>query len=149
MFPGMLELISGGASFVLSAWMSISEAKHKRDQEMSRFQMSLVAAQNSHSLEWLKAQQELIKVDPHFSVTRRIIALGITFGVLAGFLVMPAIFPHVPWILEVSETTRGLFGLTTSSHTGYTTLTGFLYQPWMGAAVMSIVGFYFGNKVGK
>ena len=149
MIPGLLELLAGGASFLLSAWTSMSEAKHKREQEQARFQMSLVAAQNAHSLEWLKAQQSLIKVDPHFAVTRRIIALGITFGVLAGFLIMPAIFPNVPWILEVSETTRGLFGISTGQTVGYTTLTGFLYQSWMGAAVMSIVGFYFGNKVGK
>ena len=149
MFPGIIELISAGASFMLSAWTSMSEAKHKREQEQARFQMSLVAAQNAHSLEWLKAQQELIKADPYFAVTRRVIALGITFGVLAGFLLMPALFPNVPWILEVSETTRGLFGFTTASHTGYTTISGFLYQPWMGSAVMSIVGFYFGNKVGK
>ena len=149
MFPGMIELISGGASFLLSAWTSMSEAKHKRDLEQSRFQMSLVAAQNAHSLEWLKAQQELIKADPHFAITRRVIALGITFGVLGGFLLMPALFPNVPWILEVSETTRGLFGITSSSYTGYETISGFLYQAWMGSAVMSIVGFYFGNKVGR
>ena len=149
MFPGMIELISGGASFLLSAWTSMSEAKNKRDLEQSRFQMSLVAAQNAHSLEWLKAQQKLVKADPHFAITRRIIALGITFGVLSGFLLMPAIFPNVPWILEVSETTRGWFGITTGETTGYTTISGFLYQAWMGSAVMSIVGFYFGGKVGR
>ena len=149
MIPGLIEILSGGASFLLSAWTSMSEAKHKRDQEQARFQMSLVAASNKHSLDWLKAQQELVKTDPHFSITRRMIAMGIVFGVLGGLLLMPALFPNIPWILEVSDTTRGLFGITTSSHTGYETITGWLYQPWMGSAFMSVVGFYFGNRVGR
>ena len=149
MIPGLIELISAGASFALSAWTSMSEAKHKRDMEQSRFQMSLVAAQNAHSLEWLKAQQGLLQHDPHFAITRRVIALGITFGILLGFLLMPALFPDVPWILEVSNSTAGFFGIGASESTNYTTIAGFLYQPWMGSAVMAIVGFYFGNKVGK
>ena len=128
---GLIELIAGGVSFLLSAFMSVSEAKNKRDQEQARFQMSLVAASNKHSLDWLKAQQKLVQQDPHFAITRRIIALGITFGVLSGFLLMPAIFPNVPWILEVSETTRGWFGITTGETTGYTTISGFLYQAWI------------------
>ena len=144
-----LELISGGASFLLSAWTSMAQEKHKRDMEQARFQMSLVAASNAHSLDWLKAQQKLVANDPRFAITRRVIALGVTFGVLAGFLLMPALFPNVPWILEVTETTRGWFGIPTGVETGYQTINGFLYQPWMGSAVMAIIGFYFGNRVGK
>lgn len=62
---------------------------------------------------------------------------------------MPALFPNVPWILEVSSSSAGFLGIGATATTGYETIAGFYYQPWMGSAVMSIIGFYFGQKVGR
>ena len=64
-------------------------------------------------------------------------------------LLLPAIFPNVPFILEMSESSAGFLGIGASESTGYVTVHGILYQEWMGAAVMSIVGLYFGQKVGR
>ena len=144
-----LELISGGASFLLSAFTSMMDANHKRKMEQDKFNMSLIAAQHQQNMEFLKMQNETLKNDPHFAITRRFIALGVTFGVLGSLLFMPALFPNVPWILEVSNSSAGFLGIGASASTGYETIAGFYYQPWMGSAVMSIIGFYFGQKVGR
>ena len=144
-----IELISGGASFILSAFTSILDANHKRKMEQDKFNMSLIAAQHEQNMKFLQMQNEVLKNDPTFAITRRFIALGVTFGVLAGMLLLPAVFPGVPFILEMSESSAGFLGIGASETTGYTTVHGILYQEWMGAAVMSIVGFYFGQKVGR
>ena len=144
-----IEIISGGASFLLSAFTSILDANHKRKMEQDKFNMSLIAAQHQQNMEFLKMQNEVLKNDPHFAITRRFIALGVTFGVLGAMLFLPALFPNVPWILEVSSSSAGFLGIGAKSSVGYETIAGFFYQPWMGSAVMSIIGFYFGQKVGK
>ena len=144
-----IELIAGGASFLLSAFTSLMDANHKRKMESDKFNMSLIAAQHQQNMEFLKMQNEVLKNDPHFAITRRFIAMGVTFGVLFAMLFLPAIFPNTPFIIEVTETTSGFFGLGAGSTTGYETVSGFFYQEWMGSAVMSIIGFYFGQKVGR
>ena len=144
-----IELISGGASFLLSAFTSLMDANHKRKMDQDKFNMSLIAAQHQQNMEWLKMQNEVVKSDPYFALTRRMIALGVTFGVLTGLLFLPALFPGVPFILEMSESSAGFLGIGASETTGYTTIHGILYQEWMGAAVMSIIGLYFGQKVGR
>ena len=144
-----IELLAGGASFLLSAFTSIMDANHKRKMETDKFNMSLIAAQHKQNMEFLKMQNEVLKNDPYFAVTRRVIAVGVTFGVLGALLLLPALFPGVPFILEVTESTQGFLGIGAGSSTSYETVSGFFYQEWMGSAVMSIIGFYFGQKVGK
>ena len=144
-----IELIAGGASFLLSAFTSIMDANHKRKMEQDKFNMSLIAAQHQQNMEFLKMQNEVLKNDPHFAITRRFIAMGVTFGVLFSLLFLPAIFPGVPFIIEVTESTKGFFGIGAGTTTSFETVSGFLYQPWMGSAVLSIIGFYFGQRVGR
>lgn len=144
-----IELLAGGASFLLSAFTSLMDANHKRKMQQDKFNMSLIAAQHQQNMEFLKMQNEVLKNDPHFAITRRFIAMGVTFGVLFAMLFLPALFPGVPFIIEVTETANGFFGIGGGTTTGYETVSGFFYQEWMGSAVMSIIGFYFGQKVGR
>ena len=144
-----IELIAGGLSFLLSAATSFMDANAKRKMQQDKFNMSLIAAQHQQNMEFLKMQNETLKNDPHFAITRRLIALGVTGGVLFALLFLPAIFPNVPFIIEVTESTGGFLGFGASETVGYETVSGFLYQSWMGSAVMSIIGFYFGQKVGR
>ena len=65
--------------------------------------------------------------------------MGVTFGVLGSLLLLPALFPNTPFILEVTNSTAGFFGIGASESTSYETV----------SAVMSIIGFYFGQKVGR
>lgn len=149
MFGLPIEIISGLGSYLLSGWLSINKAKSDREDERHRHDMAIMASQHKNTLEWLNAQQKLVKTDPHFSVTRRFIALFTVIVVMGSMLVLPAIFQDVPWILQVKETTDGFLGFFGGTKESYQTITGLLYLDWMGSMVLSIIGFYFGHKAGK
>lgn len=143
-----IELWAGLGSYALSAFNSLNKAKQEREDQRHKFDMAVMAASHGNNMEWMKAQEETLKSDPNFSVTRKIIALFLVIFVVGGLMLFPAVF-NSPWIVEVGEKTSGLFGLFTDETTSYTTVDGLFYKEWMGSAVMSVVGFYFGQRAGK
>ena len=144
-----VELWAGVGSYALSAFNSLNKAKQEREDQRHKFDMAVMAASNKANMDWFKAQDRVLEKDPHFSVTRRFIALFMVMGIVGGLLLLPTFFPGIPWIVEASESTDALFGLFTDTTTNYTQIDGIYYQDWMGSAVMSIIGFYFGSKAGK
>ena len=144
-----VEIFAGIGSYALSAFNSLNKAKQEREDQRHRFDMAVMAASNKANMEWFKAQNELVKIDPNFSITRRFIALFMVVGVVGGLLLLPVFFPEARWVVEAQESTNALFGLFTNNETNFTTVDGIFYKEWMGSAVMSIIGFYFGSKAGK
>jgi len=144
-----VEIWAGVVSYALSAFNSLSKAKQEREDQRHRFDMATMAAANKANMEWFKAQQSLVDKDPNFSITRRFIALFMVIGVVGGLLLLPVFFPEAKWVVEITKDTNFLFDLFTDSETNYTTVDGIFYKDWMGSAVMSIIGFYFGSKAGK
>ena len=144
-----VELWAGVGSYALSAFNSLNKAKHEREDQRHKFDMATMAATHKVNMDWFKAQNETLKNDPHFSVTRRFIAIFMVCGIVGGLLLLPTFFPGIPWVVEAKESTSALFGIFSDETTSYTQIDGIFYQSWMGSAVMSIIGFYFGSKAGK
>lgn len=144
-----VELWAGVGSYALSAFNSLNKAKQEREDQRHRFDMATMAASHKVNMDWFKAQNNLVNDDPNFSITRRFIALFMVVGVVGGLLLLPVLFPGAPWVVEAKETTSALFGLFSNDETTFTTVDGIFYKEWMGSAVMSIIGFYFGSKAGS
>ena len=124
--------------------MELDEAKHKRT-------MDLLAAQNQASMLFLQGES-IKQADPYFSFTRRILALGLTFGTMVAIFMVPVLFPGVPWIFQIESTERIFFGLFGSEKT--TELVQAYGIPFiLGEAfthfVAVVTSFYFGSKMGK
>lgn len=144
-----IELWAGIGSYALSAFNSLNKAKQEREEARHKFDMATMAASHKINMDWYKAQNEVLEKDPNFSITRRFIALFMVIGVVGGLLLLPVLAPGIPWVVEAGESTNALFGLFTDETTTYTRIDGVFYQDWMGSAVMSIIGFYFGSKAAK
>ena len=144
-----VELWAGIGSYAISAFNSLNKAKQEREDQRHRFDMAVMAASNKANMEWFKAQNELVEKDPAFSVTRKFIAMFMVIGVVGGLLLLPVLFPGANWVVETTEHTDALFGLFTDSTKSYDNVSGVFYKEWMGSAVMSIIGFYFGQKAGS
>lgn len=144
-----VELWAGVGSYALSAFNSLNKAKQEREDQRHKFDMATMASVHKANMDWFKAQNEVLDKDPNFSITRRFIALFMVMGVVGGLLLLPVLFPGIPWVVEAGESTSALFGLFTDDTTTYTQIDGVFYQDWMGSAVMSIIGFYFGSKAGN
>jgi len=144
-----VELWAGVGSYAISAFNSLGKAKQEREDQRHRFDMSVMAATHKANMEWFKAQNNLLDKDPNFSITRRFIALFMVVGVVGGLLLLPVFFPDAKWVVETTKYTDVFLGLFTSQESNYTTVDGIFYKEWMGSAVMSIIGFYFGSKAGS
>ena len=144
-----VELWAGVGSYALSAFNSLNKAKQDREERRHKFDMATMAASHKVNMDWFKAQNDVLKNDTHFAGTRRWIAIFMVVIVVGAMLVLPALLPGIPWIVEASESTSAFFGIFTDNTTSYTNIEGIYYQDWMGSAVMSIIGFYFGSKAGK
>ena len=144
-----VELWAGIGSYAISAFNSLNKAKQEREDQRHRFDMATMAASHKVNMDWFKAQQELVEKDPSFSVTRKFIALFMVMGVVGGLLLIPVIFPGASWVVEATNSTDALFGLFTNNEVTYDNVSGVFYKEWMGSAVMSIIGFYFGQKAGS
>ena len=144
-----VELWAGIGSYVVSAFNSLNKARQEREDQRHRFDMAVMAANNKANMQWFKEQNNLLEKDPSFSVTRKFIAMFMVMGVVGGLLLIPVLFPGANWVVETSNHTDALFGLFTNSETNYDNVSGVFYKEWMGSAVMSIIGFYFGQKAGS
>ena len=144
-----VELWAGIGSYVVSAFNSLNKAKQEREDQRHRFDMAVMAANNKANMAWFKEQNNLLEKDPSFSVTRKFIAMFMVMGVVGGLLLIPVLFPGAQWVVETSNHTNAFFGLFTDSTTSYDNVNGVFYKEWMGSAVMSIIGFYFGQKAGS
>ena len=147
-----LQVLSALGSFFVSFLAARAKSKAEIEAANHRMTMELLAANNESAVNFMKAQAELVKSDPYFSFTRRIIALGITFGTMTAVFLIPALFPHVPWIIEVQtikSTFLGLFGTSTVNE--FIQLNGIPLV--LGEAFTHIVAviasFYFGNRAGS
>ena len=88
-----------------------------------------------------------IKVDPGFSLTRRVIAFIIVLGAMLAIF-LPSLV-GVPTLIELTSSSEGLFGLFTDTTTTYETVNAFVTPEWLKHAMLSIVGLYFGNSIVK
>jgi len=139
-----LEMITAGASFILSAgfriWAANSEAK------AAMFKRAMTA----HKAE-VQERTSIREVAGWFGITRRIIALSVVAAVVVFPIIAPALFPFIPvnYCGQDSSTTSVLFGLFSSDVTSLacTSSTAIQIQPFHTHLVAAISAFYFGGKV--
>ena len=145
-----LQVFSALGSFLMSFLASraktmaeIEEAKHKRTLE-------LFAAQNEAAVQFMKSEK-VKQQDPYFSFTRRILALGVTFGTMVAVFLVPVLFPHVEWIYEIQTRTAGFFGFGARDITELVTVGGIpiLFGEVFTHICAIIASFYFGNRLGS
>ena len=140
-----LELLTGGASFVLGAvskiFMMRMEMKHQ-EQKALMAKAGIVQQARKFGL-----------TDAKFSFTRRVIALSLTavvlapvWGPLLGDLLSIPIAVAIP-VINI-ESTKLLFGLFsyTDSITTYKHITTMTYLPEYNYYFTSVLGLYFGTK---
>ena len=148
-FP--LQVFSGLASFLISFIASRSKAKMEMEEAKHKRMMELIAASNESASQFMQAE-EIKQKDPYFSFTRRILALGLTFGTMVAIFIIPVVFPQVPWIFEVNTSKSLLFGLLgTEDITEFVQVAGipFVFGEAFTHIVAVITSFYFGNKLGN
>ena len=146
LFGVPLSVISTIVGYVMSAWTTKQKAKAESDERMQRFQMEMMAATNENAVKFLKEKRALIKADPHFTWTRRTLALGIVFGSMVAFFVAPYIFTDVKYIWQVDVQTGVLWWKKNVTefvlHAGIPFAVVDAFLSFLGL----ITGFYFGQS---
>ena len=135
-----IEVVTMLGSSLFSGVMTMWSQSTKDQMEFNK--LALQANQQQH-----KQQVEQIKVDKGFTWTRRFIALAITIGALA-MIFLPAILGSGT-VIELTNETKGLFGLFSDKEVVYETVKGFVVPDWFSSAFTAVVGLYFGNSIVK
>ena len=74
-----LQVFSSIASFLVSFFASRQKAKTEIEEARNKRFMELIAAQSESTARFMEYEQQK-QQDPQFSYTRRVLALGLTFG---------------------------------------------------------------------
>ena len=135
-----IELVTMLGSSLFSGVMTMWAQKSKAEEEFRMYALKANQQQNDNQIQQLKA-------DPGFSFTRRVIAFVIVGGAIAAVF-LPSLL-GVPTLIELTNSSEGLFGLFGSTETTYTTVDAFVTPEWLKHAMLSIVGLYFGNSIVK
>ena len=80
------QLFSALGSFLMSYMAARVKAKSEMEAAERKYTLELLAAQTDNQTKVIQAQNELLKNDPTFAFTRRILALGVVFSVIGGIL---------------------------------------------------------------
>ena len=138
------------ASFVLSFLASREKSRREVEEARHKRTLELFAAQNKGSADFIKGEK-VKQQDPHFSFTRRTLALGTVFGTMFLLLGGSLFFPELLWIYETTVSNNGFFGLGASEVTEFIQVNG--VPILFGEAFLHFTGivisFYFGNKIGS
>ena len=138
------------ASFVLSFLASREKSRREVEESRHKRTLELFAAQNQAATEFMKGEK-IKQRDPHFSFTRRTLALGTVFGTMFALLAMPIFWPEIMWIYETQVKNNGFFGLGASEVTEFVQVNG--VPILFGEAFLHfsgiVISFYFGNKIGS
>ena len=124
--------------------MEIEEAKHKRFME-------LLAAQSEATARFME-QEQVKQQDPQFSYTRRVLALGLTFGTMFAVFLIPVLWPTVPWIVEITTIKSTFLGLFSGTEVNeWIQLYGIplIFGEAFLHLVAIVTSFYFGNRLGS
>ena len=150
--PGLfgvpMPVVTTAVGFAMKAYTANADAKQQKDERMQRFQMEMMAATNENAVKWMKAQNQLVKSDKHFTWTRRTLALGIVFGSMIAMFLAPLLFPSVPFIYEVVSEPSWLAGFFASESVEFVAAHGiqmavvYDFLSFLGV----IVGMYFGDN---
>ena len=143
--PIPTELITMGASFVASAFTTLFKTSMEKRQAMFEIAMAKGEAQ--------AAIYEQVRNNPNkgFHLTRRIIALGVIFGIIGSTMILPVFFPDLPITIGLAEETSGfwIFADPRAKFEWYTFNGGIVLTPLMTHMGSAITGFFFGNQIAK
>lgn len=143
-------IFSAIASFIVSYLASRSRAKAEIEEAKHKRTLELFAAQNKAAGSFMKGE-EIKQKDPHFSFTRRTLALGVTFGTMFLLFALPLFAPEFQWIYEQAQSNSGFFGIGAKSWTELVAVVGtpVLFGEAMLHFTGMIIAFYFGNRLGS
>ena len=152
MFLGLpLQVFSGLASFVLSFLANRAKSKMELEEAKNKRMIELLAAQNEHAKCFMEAEAVRLEKDPYFAWTRRTLALGVVFGTMVSLFLVPVLFPHVPWIIEVQtlkSTFLGLFGTRTVTELVQLHGIPLIFGEVFSHICMIVISYYFGQNAG-
>lgn len=145
------QVFSALGSFLMSYMAARSKAKSEMESAERKYTLELLAAQTDNQTKLIQAQNEVLKNDPTFAFTRRILALGLGLGIPAAIF-MVAVFSDVPWIFTYEQIPFQLFGINFGTVvTKFVSVHGvpILFGEAFTHLVAIIISFYFGNSAGK
>ena len=145
------QIFSALGSFLMSYMAARSKAKSEMEAAERKYTLELLAAQTGAATQLIEAQNTLLKNDPTFAFTRRILALGLGLGIPAALLAI-AVFSDTPWIFNYQEIPFQLFGINFGTVVEkFITVHGLpiLFGETMLHLVGIIIAFYFGNSAGQ
>ena len=145
------QVFSAGFSFLMSYMAARNKAKAEMESAERKYTLELLAAQTGAATQLIEAQNTVLKNDPTFAFTRRILALGVTFSVLAAIFVLP-LLSNTPWIFTYQEIPFELFGINFGTVVEkFVQVHGIpiLFGEAFTHLVAIIISFYFGNSAGQ
>ena len=145
------QLFSALGSFLMSYMAARVKAKSEMEAAERKYTLELLAAQTDNQTKIIQAQNELLKNDPTFAFTRRILALGVVFSVIGGIFYIAA-FSGTPWIFTYQEIPFQLFGINFGTVVEkFVQVNGFpiIFGEALLHLVAIIISFYFGNSAGS
>ena len=144
------QVFSALGSFFMSYMAAKSKAKAEMDAAERKYTLELLAAQSDNQSKVIAAQNQVLKNDPYFAWTRRVLAIGGGLGILAAIFSLA--FFDIPWIFVYDEVPFQIFGINFGivlkrfvTEVGLTVIFG----EAMLHIVAMIFAFYFGNSAGK
>lgn len=141
-----IEIILTAGTFLVTAVLKIFMAKRESEQE------TLNRAIAAHSQEHT-SRMDLANKGGGFAFTRRAIAVFVVIAVIGVPLIGPIFWPMLPvsHCAQLVDTTQGFWGLFSweASTLVCREAVGVEILPFHTQLVGVIIGFYFGNKVGK
>lgn len=145
-----LQVFTGLGTFLMSYMASKSKSTAEMLAAERKYSMELLAAQSDHQSKVIAAHNQVLKADPYFAWTRRVLAIGGGLGILA--MIFLVAFADIPWIFVYDEVPFQLFGINFGIVLKqFVTKVGVpvLFGEAMLHIVVMVFSYYFGNSAGK
>jgi uncharacterized membrane protein YfcA len=130
----MLMSTIGGA--VMRMWSQSSEDKARQNEMLMQL----------HTQQELNVNNARAYKNPNASWIRRFLVVSF-MGMAAFILLAPMFGMNTTVPIEVTEGFKFLFLDFTNTITEYKTLEGIVTPEWLGHAILSVVGMYFGSSI--
>ena len=137
--PEFLTLIGSSLTGFLFKFMA-----EKRQDQKEIFARMIAASKRQDESQDLAVARVGIEAG---KAIRRLIVVTILFGTIMAPFILP--FFGIPTVVEITETEPSFFGIGGGQRITFHEIYGYLFTEQNRQVLLAIVGFYFGQAVGK
>lgn len=137
--PEFLTLIGSSLTGFLFKYMA-----EKRQDQKEIFERMIASSKRQDESQDLAVARVGIEAG---KAVRRLIVVTILFGTIMAPFILP--FFGIPTVVEITETEGTFFGFGGGQRVTFHEIYGYLFTEENRQVLLAIVGFYFGQAVGK